>query len=111
MGQTHISFDTGLVYDPVDLVGRYTRLGRSGCDVENLTGELAALAHSSLALGIEDINLVAVDNGATVLGIAILPPHGMRDGLGERSVRRERVGCTERPRVVEVGEWIVRRSA
>jgi hypothetical protein len=99
------------VYDPVDLVGRYTRLGRSGCEVENLTGELAALAHGSLTLGIEDINLVPVDNGAAVLGIAILPPHGMRDGLGKRSVGRERVGSAERPGVVEVGERIVCRSA
>ena len=101
------------MHNLVNLVGRDAGLRGSSSDIEDLSGQLAGLAHSLLALLIEDVDLVAVREGAAVLGVAVLPPGWVRDGLGEGSVLGQRVDGSERAgegivgkRVVVAGCWV-----
>lgn len=109
----YVALDASLVDDLVDLIGRDTRLRGRGGNVEDLSSKLAGLSHSLLALVVEDVDLVAVRKRAAVLGIAVLPPCWVRDGLGQGSMLGQRVNGAEGAgegivgeRVVVAGRWI-----
>lgn len=83
---TYISGYASLMDNLVDVISRDARLCSCGGDIQNFTGKLAALAHRFLALGIEYLDLVAVHERATVLGVAVFPPYRVGDRLGQRSM-------------------------
>lgn len=103
----YLAFDTSFVDDLVNVVGRNSGFSRSGGNVKNLTGELSNLSHGLNAFSIEDLELVAVDNGSAVLGVAILGPHGVRNGLGDLSRLGQRVYRPQRAGEVEAGKGVV----
>lgn len=107
MGNAYVSLDTGLVNNLVDVIGRHTRLRGGGSNVEDLSCKRAALSHSILSSLVENFDLVAAAEGAAVLGVAILPPHGVRNRFGEGSMRGERIDGSQRAGVGEVGERVV----
>lgn len=76
---THLALYTSLVDKLVDVVGRDAGLGRCRSKIEDLACQLADLAHRSNALCIVDVDLVAVYQGPAVLGVAVLPPGGVRN--------------------------------
>lgn len=81
----YLAFDTSFVDDLVNVVGGNSGLSSGSGNVKNLAGELSNLAHGLNAFSIEDLELVSVDNGSAVFGVAILGPHGVRNGLGDLS--------------------------
>lgn len=91
----------------VDVIGRDTRLGGGGSNIENLSRQSTALSHGILAGLVENFDLVAVGERAAVPGVAVLPPHGVRNRLGESSVRRQRIDGSQGARVGKVGERVV----
>lgn len=110
---SYLALDARLVHNLVNVVGSNARLGSSGSEIEDLTRELADLAHGFYALGVENVKLVAVGQRAAVLGVAIFGPHGVRDRLGNGSVLGQRVDRSEgsreweaRERIVVTGCWI-----
>lgn len=103
----YLAFDTSFVDDLVNMVGGNSRLSGGGGDVKNLTGQLSNLSHGLNAFSIKDLELVSVDNGSAVLGVAILRPYGVRNGLGDLSRLRQRVDGTQRAGEVEAGEGVV----
>lgn len=76
---THLALYASLVDQLVDVVGRDAGLGRGRSKIEDLACQPADLAHRSNALRIVDVDLVAVYQRSAVLGVAILPPGGMRN--------------------------------
>ncbi len=93
----YLAFNARLVHNLVNVVGGDARLGRSSRKVEDLARELTNLAHGFYALGVQNVKLVAVGQRATVLGVAILGPHGVRDRLGNGSVLGQRVDRSQGP--------------
>lgn len=104
---TYVTLDASLVHNLVDLVGRHTRLRGSGGNIKDLSRKLAGLAHSLLGLLVEDLDLVSVREGAAVLGVPVLPPCRVRDGLGQGAVLGQRVDGAEGAGVGIVGERVV----
>lgn len=76
---TYLALYTSLVDKLVDEVGRDAGLGCSRSKIEDLACQLADLAHRSNTLCIVDVDLVAVYQRPAVLGVAVLPPGGMRN--------------------------------
>lgn len=110
---TYLAVNTGLVDNLVDVIGRHTRFGCRSSNVEDLASKFADLAHSILACLIVNLELVSVGERAAVLGVAVLPPDGVGDRLGEGSVLGERVDGSKLStvgvvwkRVIEAGSWI-----
>lgn len=105
--RTNISSYAGFVYYFVDVVSGNTRLGCGSSDVENLSSQLAALTHSILSLCIEYVDFVTVDDGSTILRVAVFPPHGVRNRLGERSMFRQGINWSKCTGERKVGERVV----
>jgi len=83
---THISLDASFVDHLIDVVGSDAGLCRGGGNVEDFPSESAALPHCLLPSRVEDLDLVAGGQVAAVSGVAILPPDGVGDRLGQGSM-------------------------
>lgn len=90
-GGAHISFDTCVVHDLVDLVGRDTRADGGGGNVEDFARKTADLAHALLCLGVEALDLVGAHERAAVLRDAVAGIVGVGDRGGNLSAFRKRV--------------------
>lgn len=88
---TYVALDAGLMDDLIDLVGRHTGLRGGRSDIKNFSREFTGLAHCLLTLVVEDVDLIAVRDGAAVFGVAVLPPGRVRNGLGQGAVLGQRV--------------------
>lgn len=110
----YLSLDTGLVDNLIDVIGRNARLGRGRSNVKHLSRKFANLSHGIYSSLVEDIDLVSVRERAAVPRVSILPPYGVSNRLGERSVWRERIDRSQRAgvgkvreRVEVTGSWIL----
>lgn len=83
---TDVSLYAGFMNNLIDVIGRHAGLCSRRSDIQDLAGKFASFAHSILPLGVENLDLVSVQEGSIVLGVAVFPPYGVGDGLGEGSV-------------------------
>jgi hypothetical protein len=67
----------------IDVIGGDAGLGCGSCNIKNFARQATSLSHGLLALGIVDFELVATAECSVVLGVAVLPPDGMGNRLGD----------------------------
>lgn len=61
---THVALDALLVYNPVDLVGGDARFQGSRRNIKDLSCQSADFAHGILGFGIQNFDLVPVDEAS-----------------------------------------------
>jgi hypothetical protein len=85
---SHVSFNTGIVNDLVDVVGSNTGLSGTSGDIEDLTCQSADLAHAFLLGLVEDGDLVATDEDLLGARDAIFGVVRARDVFGDLALGR-----------------------
>lgn len=83
---TNVSLYAGFMDNLIDVIGGHAGLCSRCSNIEDLASKLAGFAHSILTLGVKNFDLVSVQEGPIVLGVAVFPPYGVGDGLGEGSM-------------------------
>ena len=104
--QADIALNARLVHNLVNFVRRDAWPEGCRCNIEDLAGQPANLAHTLLVLGAQLLNLVCPDERSSSLGNAILRVIGMRYRLGNLASRGEWIDWSEGPGETESREWV-----